>query len=50
MRPPLSKDLWTTDDEQLVKDLRFKQYNGNERRLDIKKENLIVRECSNNRF
>lgn len=32
MRPPLSKDLWTTDDENLIKQLRFKQYNGNERR------------------
>jgi len=31
MRPPLSKDLWTTDDENLVKDMKFKQYNGNER-------------------
>jgi hypothetical protein len=33
MRPPLSKDLWMTEDEALVNQLRFKQYNGNERRL-----------------
>ena len=32
MRPPLSKDLWMTDDEALVDKLRFKQYSGNERR------------------
>lgn len=33
MRPPLSKDLWTTDDDKKVAELRFKQYNGNERSL-----------------
>lgn len=33
MRPPLSKDIWFTEDEKLVSDLRFKQYNGNERRF-----------------
>ena len=33
MRPPLSKDLWMTDDEKLVSELKFKQYNGNERRF-----------------
>jgi len=33
MRPPLSKDLWLTEDEKLVSELRFKQYNGNERSL-----------------
>ncbi len=33
MRPPLSKDLWTTQDEELLKQLKFKQYNGNERSL-----------------
>lgn len=35
MRPPLSKDLWMTDDEKLVSELKFKQYNGNERRFAI---------------
>lgn len=35
MRPPLSKDLWMTDDEKLISELRFKQYNGNERRLNF---------------
>lgn len=33
MRPPLSKDLWMTDDENLIQKLSFKQYNGNERSL-----------------
>jgi apoptosis-inducing factor 1 len=32
MRPPLSKELWTTEDDKLVEQLKFKQYNGNERR------------------
>ena len=36
MRPPLSKDLWMTDDEALVEKLRFKQYNGNESRYQFK--------------
>jgi len=31
MRPPLSKDLWLTDDQNLVKEMKFKQFNGNER-------------------
>ncbi len=35
MRPPLSKDLWMTEDEELVKQLRFKQYNGKERRFKV---------------
>jgi hypothetical protein len=33
MRPPLSKELWMTEDENLVQNLKFKQYNGNERRF-----------------
>ena len=32
MRPPLSKDLWSTQSEELISQLKFKQYNGNERR------------------
>lgn len=31
MRPPLSKELWYCDDEELVSDLKFKQWNGKER-------------------
>lgn len=26
MRPPLSKELWYCDDEELVSDLKFKQW------------------------
>jgi programmed cell death 8 (apoptosis-inducing factor) len=33
MRPPLSKELWSTEDQELLKQLKFKQYNGNERSL-----------------
>lgn len=43
MRPPLSKDLWMTEDEKLIEDLRFKQYNGNERRLGRKLENFFFK-------
>ena len=32
MRPPLSKELWYSDDKALVKQLQFKQWNGRERR------------------
>jgi hypothetical protein len=32
MRPPLSKDMWFTDDENLISQLKFKQWNGDERR------------------
>ena len=31
MRPPLSKELWFCDDEELVSELKFKQWNGKER-------------------
>lgn len=34
MRPPLSKDLWTTEDGELVDQLKFKMYNGNVRRFE----------------
>ena len=33
MRPPLSKELWYCDDEELVSDLKFKQWNGKEREI-----------------
>jgi len=33
MRPPLSKELWFMEDQELVESLRFKQWNGRERSL-----------------
>jgi programmed cell death 8 (apoptosis-inducing factor) len=38
MRPPLSKELWYSDDKQLLKELKFKQWNGKERSLFYEKE------------
>ena len=32
MRPPLSKELWFSDDPGVTDTLRFKQWNGKERR------------------
>ena len=32
MRPPLSKELWFSDDPTVTDTLRFKQWNGKERR------------------
>lgn len=32
MRPPLSKELWFSDDPNVTETLRFKQWNGKERR------------------
>lgn len=32
MRPPLSKEFWYSDDDKAVAELRFKQWNGKERR------------------
>uniref|UniRef100_A0A8C9A0R9 Apoptosis-inducing factor 1, mitochondrial n=1 Tax=Prolemur simus TaxID=1328070 RepID=A0A8C9A0R9_PROSS len=32
MRPPLSKELWFSDDPNVTKTLRFRQWNGKERR------------------
>lgn len=34
MRPPLSKELWYSDDPDVVKTLRYKQWSGKERRYD----------------
>nr|APA32591.1 mitochondrial apoptosis-inducing factor 1 [Apostichopus japonicus] len=31
MRPPLSKELWFSDDKEKVNDLKFQQWNGKER-------------------
>ncbi|CAB1316233.1 unnamed protein product [Coregonus sp. 'balchen'] len=33
MRPPLSKELWFSDDSSVVDTLRFKQWNGKERSI-----------------
>lgn len=33
MRPPLSKELWFSDDPSVTETLRFKQWNGKERRF-----------------
>lgn len=33
MRPPLSKELWFSDDPKVTETLRFKQWNGKERRF-----------------
>jgi len=32
MRPPLSKEFWYSEDDEAVANLRFKQWNGKERR------------------
>lgn len=32
MRPPLSKEIWYSEDSQLTKNLEFKQWNGSQRR------------------
>lgn len=32
MRPPLSKEFWYSDDDEATANLRFKQWNGKERR------------------
>lgn len=34
MRPPLSKEFWYGDDDVAVANLRFKQWNGKERRYE----------------
>ncbi|CAF4081471.1 unnamed protein product [Rotaria sp. Silwood2] len=33
MRPPLSKDIWYTDDDELIQKHSFKQWNGKEKSL-----------------
>ncbi|EDO49650.1 predicted protein, partial [Nematostella vectensis] len=33
MRPPLSKELWYSEDDEAVANLRFKQWNGKERSI-----------------
>ena len=43
MRPPLSKELWYCDDEELVSDLKFKQWNGKERGWDYLGTTICVK-------
>ncbi|XP_045609743.2 apoptosis-inducing factor 1, mitochondrial isoform X2 [Procambarus clarkii] len=38
MRPPLSKELWYSDDAEAAKKLRFKQWNGKERSVYFEHE------------
>nr|AMY56536.1 AIF1 [Botryllus schlosseri] len=38
MRPPLSKELWYSDDRELARQLIFKQWNGKTRSLFFEKE------------
>lgn len=38
MRPPLSKELWYCDDDELVSQLKFKQWNGKERGIFFEPE------------
>ena len=35
MRPPLSKELWFSDDSEGVAALKFKQWNGKEKRSEF---------------
>lgn len=42
MRPPLSKELWFSDDPAVTDTLRFKQWNGKERRCVLKSFFIVV--------
>lgn len=42
MRPPLSKELWFSDDRNVAKTLRFKQWNGKERGIYFENEEFYV--------
>ena len=35
MRPPLSKDIWYTDDDGVVEKHSFKQWSGKEKRFGV---------------
>lgn len=35
MRPPLSKEIWFSDDKNVTKNLTFRQWNGSERRFAL---------------
>ncbi|XP_051981678.1 apoptosis-inducing factor 1, mitochondrial-like isoform X2 [Xyrauchen texanus] len=42
MRPPLSKELWFSDDPQVAETLRFKQWNGKERSVYFQPPSFYV--------
>ncbi|KAF4112839.1 apoptosis-inducing factor 1, mitochondrial isoform X3 [Onychostoma macrolepis] len=42
MRPPLSKELWFSDDPKAIETLRFKQWNGKERSIYFQPASFYV--------
>ncbi|KRT81561.1 FAD dependent oxidoreductase [Oryctes borbonicus] len=42
MRPPLSKEVWYSDDSELTKNLEFKQWNGSQRSLFYEPEDFYL--------
>ncbi|XP_069070092.1 apoptosis-inducing factor 1, mitochondrial isoform X2 [Pleurodeles waltl] len=42
MRPPLSKELWFSEDPNIVETLRFKQWNGKERSIYFQPQSFYV--------
>lgn len=42
MRPPLSKELWFSEDPNVVETLRFKQWNGKERSIYFQPQSFYV--------
>ncbi|XP_077165299.1 apoptosis-inducing factor 1, mitochondrial [Paroedura picta] len=45
MRPPLSKELWFSEDPDVTKTLRFKQWNGKERSIYFQPPSFYVPAC-----
>ncbi|XP_068702533.1 apoptosis-inducing factor 1, mitochondrial-like isoform X1 [Montipora foliosa] len=43
MRPPLSKELWFCDDDELVSQMKFKQWNGKERGIFFEPETFFCK-------
>ncbi|XP_055004740.1 apoptosis-inducing factor 1, mitochondrial isoform X12 [Boleophthalmus pectinirostris] len=43
MRPPLSKELWFSDDPSVTETLRFKQWNGKERSIFFQPSSFYVK-------
>ena len=43
MRPPLSKELWFTEDRAAARVLKFKQWNGKERSIYFENEQFFCR-------
>ncbi|KAK9686042.1 Pyridine nucleotide-disulfide oxidoreductase [Popillia japonica] len=43
MRPPLSKEIWYSEDSQLTKNLEFKQWNGSQRSLFYEPEDFYTK-------